>query len=128
MRIAEYSKRNYVQIILIIMFFSFTIHTLREHVFLINKAEELSKNHKNIYLGCLFLEKAFSTKHGIERHKVNINGDKFLLQNMNIHGFPFHYKYFVFQQKIKQNTCYKVTYIKVNYLFAERIYIYDLVE
>lgn len=128
MGIAEYSKRHYVQISLIIIFSSFTIHTLREHFFLINKAKELSKNHQNIYLGCLYLEKVFSTKHGIERHEVNINGEKLLLQNMNIHGFPFHYKYFVFQQKIKHNTCYKVRYIQVNYLLANRTYIYDLVE
>lgn len=128
MGIVEYSKKNYVQIIFIIMFFSFTLHTLREHYFLINKAEELSKNHKNIYSGCLFLEKKYSTKHGIERHDVSINGDKFLLQNMNIHGFPFHYKYYDFQQKMKHNTCYKVSYLKVNYLFAKRVYLYDLVE
>jgi len=128
MGIAEYSKKNYVQIMFIIIFFSFTIHTLREHVFLINKAEELSKSHKNIYLGCLFLEKEFSTKHGIKQYNVNIHGDKFLLQNMNIHSFPFHYKYYDFQQKIKYNTCYKVRYIKVNYLLAKRTYIYDLVE
>ena len=128
MVIAEYSKKNYVQIMLIIIFFSFTIHTLREHVFLINKAEELSKSHKNIYLGCLFLEKEFSTKHGIKQYNVNIHGDKFLLQKMNIHSFPFHYKYYDFKQKIKYNTCYKVRYIKVNYLLAKRTYIYDLVE
>jgi len=128
MGIAEYSKKNYVQISLIIIFFSFTIYALREYFFLINKAEKLSKNHKNIYLGCLFLEKEFSTKHGIKQHNVNIHGDRFLLQNMNISSFPFHYKHYDFQQKIKGNTCYKVRYIEVNYLLAKRTYIYDLVE
>ncbi len=128
MEITEYLKKNYVQISLIIIFFSSTIYVLREHFFLINKAEELSKNHKNIYVGCLFLEKAFSTKHGIERHNVNIHGNRFLLQKMTISIFPFNHKYYDFQKKIKHNTCYKVRYIEVNYLLAKRTYIYDLVE
>ena len=127
MAVTEYQIKKYFLINLIVLFFIFILYFLREQL-LINKVEELSKSHTNISLGCLFLEKVFSDKNGFRDYKVNIQGNTFLLRHMTVDTFPFVYKNYDFKQKIKKNICYKVKYIEVNYLFAKRRYIYDLVE
>jgi len=94
--------------------------------FLMEKAREYKIKNK-VNVGCLFLEKKYQTKHGIDKFEVNIDGNKYLLSDVVVKGFPFKKKYYNFQKEISnEKACYRVSYVKVKILFFKRSFIYDL--
>ncbi|WP_180122180.1 hypothetical protein [Acinetobacter sp. YH12086] len=94
--------------------------------FLIEKARKYKIENK-VKVGCLFLEKRYQTKHGIDKFQINIDGDQYLLSDVVVKDFPFSKKYYNFKKEISNNkSCYRISYVKVHILFFKRSFIYDL--
>lgn len=98
---------------------------MREN-FYAERAKQYAKNKNNIVNGCLILKKKISDKNGFKDYEVEVNGNSFILRHAVIKEFPFALKYYYFKQGLRDNVCYGIDYVKLNFLFIERIYIYDL--
>lgn len=93
---------------------------------LIEKAKK-NASYNKLESGCLFLVKKYADKNGIDMYLVNIDGDEYLLRKLFIHEFPYAKKAYNFGKNINYDeSCYKVTYVKVSILFFKRSFIYDL--
>lgn len=67
--------------------------------FLMEKAREYKIKNK-VNVGCLFLEKKYQTKHGIDKFEVNIDGNKYLLSDVVVKGFSFKKNIIIFKKKL----------------------------
>ncbi len=64
----------------------------------------------------------------MDSYDVDIDGKTYNIRYIVIDGVPFFYKYYSFKNTVEvNNSCYKVKYVKVKFLFWERRYIYDLI-
>lgn len=103
------------------------VYFVREN-FYVERAKQYAKNKNNIVNGCLILKRKFSDKNGFKDYEVEVSGNSFILRHAVIKEFPFALKYYYFKQGLGgDNFCYRVDYVKVSFLFIERIYIYDLI-
>lgn len=118
--------RRYFIYAMFLIFISLLLYFLLGYCFS-EKAKKLSYNNININNGCLFFVKKYSDKNGFMDYEIIIDGEKTLLRHANISSFPFASKYYKFKNKLNENHgCYKISYIRVEFLKLERVYIYDL--
>ncbi|WP_089606517.1 hypothetical protein [Acinetobacter piscicola] len=119
--------RKYFLFYLLFLLLFIIVYFVREN-FYVEMAKQYAKNKNNIVNGCLILKKNFSDKNSFMDYEVEVGGNSFILRHAVIKEFPFAHKYYYFKQELgDDNVCYRIDYVKVNFLFLERIYIYDLI-
>lgn len=117
--------RKFFLFYLLFLLLFIIVYFVREN-FYVEMAKQYAKNKNNIVNGCLILKKKFSDKNGFKDYEVEVN--KFILRHAVIKEFPFALKYYYFKQGLGgNNVCYRIDYVKVDFLFIEIIYVYDLI-
>ncbi|RZG79217.1 hypothetical protein [Acinetobacter venetianus] len=113
----------YVFIFSLLLFF----YTFK-YFFIKKEVVGLSKDHRNIEIGCLFLERKYMTKNGDVRFKVNIEGGSYLLSDIVVKEFPFYGQYPDFIKIIDEKTCYRIKYIKIKFFIYESKFVYKILD
>lgn len=93
-------------------------------------AYKKSKYNDNTLSGCVYVTSMFHDKHGTEHYGFQMNKESFsTTKGVTSKRFPFNAKQRIFYQDIKDKKypCYPVKYIKVEFLFYKRIFLYDYI-